>query len=163
MDVVLRLLEHRRWDKYCRRTNIATPDQITDGPFRRARLMSNKLRKNEHELLEAIKAIAPEWRGDLILNKNVTCARHRDKYNDGHSWILMLGEFEGGALVFDDGRRIEGPGWHKFDGQEYHHNEPHIGDKYSIVLYKPTKESCGAQIARRRKAKECSVASATEP
>ena len=153
MDVVLRLLEHRRWDAFCRRTNIATPDQIVEGTFRKARLMSNKPRQNEHELLDAIKAIAPEWRGDLVINKNVTCARHVDKYNDGHSWILMLGDFEGGSLVFDDGRRIEGVGkWHKFDGHVPHYNEPHIGDKYSIVLYKPTRESCAAQIARRRKA-----------
>ena len=158
MDDVLRLLESRRWDKFCRRTNIATIDQITEGPFRKARLMSNKLRKNEHALLQAIKDIAPEWRGDLVVNKNVTCARHVDKYNDGHSWILMLGDFEGGALVFDDGRRIERPReWHKFDGHEYHYNEPHIGDKYSIVLYKPTRESCAAQMARRRTAKACSA------
>ena len=158
MDVVLRLLEHRRWDAFCRRTNIATPDQIVvQGTFRKARLSSNKPRKNEQELLEAIKAIAPEWRGDLVLNKNVACARHVDKYTDGHSWILMLGDFEGGALVFDDGHRIEGVGvWYKFDGHVPHYNEAHIGDKYSIVLYRPTRESCAAQIARRRKEKASS-------
>ena len=160
MDVVLRLLEHRRWDAFCRWTNIATPDQIVvQGTFRKARLMSNKPRKSEHELLEAIKAIATEWRGDLVLNKNVTCARHVDKYNDGHSYILILGDFEGGALAFEGGRRIEGVGeWRKFDGRVPHYNESHMGDKYSIVLYKPTKESCGSQIARRRKAKAESAA-----
>lgn len=154
MDLVLQLLERRRWDRYCRRTNIARPEDIVDGTFRKARLQSNTPRKDEHELLAAIRAIAPEWLGSLVVNRNVTCARHTDRYNDGESYFLMLGDFEGGALVFEDGRRIESAGqWHKFDGKVPHWNEAHIGDKYSIVLFRPTKESCGSQIARRRRAK----------
>ena len=50
---------------------------------------------------------------------------------------MFLGEFEGGALVFEDGRRIEGKGsWHQFDGQVPHWNEGHTGCKYSIVVYR---------------------------
>ena len=41
MEEVLGLLEARRWDKYCRRTNIATPGQIEGDTFKRARLESN--------------------------------------------------------------------------------------------------------------------------
>ena len=80
MDEVLRLLEARRWDKYCRRTNIATPDLIEGDAFKRARLQSNKIRPNEHKLLEAIKAIAPEWHEntEVILNRDVQCKRHTD-------------------------------------------------------------------------------------
>ena len=55
----------------------------------------------------------------------------------GHSWILWLGDFQGGALVFEDGSRIEEKyKWHKIDGQIPHWNEPHEGTKYSIIVYK---------------------------
>ena len=160
MDEVLRLLEARRWDKYCRRTNIATPDLIEGDTFKRARLQSNKIRPNEHKLLEAIKAIAPEWHEntEVILNRDVQCKCHRDGANLDHSWILWLGDFDGGALCFDDGRRIEGTNtWHCFSGQDYHWNEPHTGRKYSVVLYRPTRESCARQIARRRRAQTLST------
>ena len=54
MDEVLRLLEARRWDKYCRGTNIATPDLIEGDSFKRARLQSNKIRPNELKRLPLI-------------------------------------------------------------------------------------------------------------
>ena len=48
-----------------------------------------------------------------------------------------MGDFTGGALCFDDGVRIEEQyKWHKFDGHVYHWNEPHEGEKFSIVLYR---------------------------
>ena len=54
--------------------------------------------------------------------------------------------------------RIEGANvWHCFSGQEYHWNEPHVGQKYSVVLYRPTRESCARQIARRRRAQTLSL------
>ena len=144
MDKVEELLEKRTWAKDCLRTNIAEPDQIIcrgkDGKFRVALLQSNLLRKNETELREAIKCIAPEWWGDdetkVVLNKNVQCRRHKDK-NKEHSWILWMGDYTGGALCFDDGTRLEEQyKWHKIDGQIPHWNEPHKGTKYGIVLYR---------------------------
>ena len=81
-----------------------------------------------------------------------------NRANLDHSWILWLGDFDGGALCFDDGRRIEGTNtWHRFSGQDYHWNEPHTGRKYSVVLYRPTRESCARQIARRRRAQTLST------
>lgn len=157
MDEVLSLLRSRRWDSSCRRTNIARPeDVIVSGTFKKARVQSNKLRDSEVDLLFAIQRIAPEWHDDtnVIVNKNVVCERHRDGYNIGRSWILWLGDFTGGALCFDDGTRIEGANtWHSFDGHDYHWNEPHEGEKYAIVLYRPSRESCARQIARRRREK----------
>ena len=71
-----------------------------------ALLQSEVLPKKEVELRELIKSIAPEWWGDeetkVLLNKNVTCKRHRDG-NDGHSYILWLPDYVGGELKFDDG------------------------------------------------------------
>ena len=142
MDKVEELLRKRRWAPDCLRVNIAQPDQIitrgTTGKVKIAKVRSNLLRKNEEELREAIKVIAPEWWDDetqVILNHNVQCKRHRDSSNKEHSWIIFLGDFTGGALCFDDGVRIdEQYRWHKINGHVYHWNEPHEGDKFSIVL-----------------------------
>ena len=50
---------------------------------------------------------------------------------------MWLGDFTGGALLFDDGTRIEEKyQWHKINGQIHHWNEPHEGNKYSIIIYK---------------------------
>ena len=59
--------------------------------------------------MKSIEAIAPEWWGDetrICINRNVQCKRHKDG-NKGHSYILWLGDLAGGALLFDDGTRIE--------------------------------------------------------
>ncbi len=72
----------------------------------------------------------------ICINRNAQCKRHKDA-NKGHSYILWLGDFTGGALLFDDGTRIEEKyQWHKINGQIHHWNEPHEGTKYSIIIYK---------------------------
>ena len=144
MDKVEELLRSRKWANDCLRVNIAQPDQIvtrgTSGKFKVAKVRSNLLRENEQELREAIKVIAPEWWDDetqVILNHNVQCKRHKDSSNMEHSWIIFMGDFTGGALCCDDGARFEEQyKWHKFDGHVYHWNEPHEGEKFSIVLYR---------------------------
>ena len=51
--------------------------------------------------------------------------------------FLWLGNFTGGALLFDDGARIEETyKWHKINGQIHHWNEPHEGSTSSIIIYK---------------------------
>jgi hypothetical protein len=126
----------------CLRANIVTPDKVQMWKSTKLALVeSNSPTKSRHdqELKRAIEAIAPEWWGDstrICLNRNVTCARHRDG-NKEHSYILWLGDFTGGALVFDDGTRIEEKNkWHKINGQTPHWNEPHEGTKYSIIVYR---------------------------
>jgi hypothetical protein len=102
MDLVQELLERRRWQKHCLRTNIVTPDKIKQYPAMKVALCeSNLLRKNELELRSAIEQVAPEWWGDdthVQLKKNVQCEKHRDS-NVGHSWLILLGEFTAGALL----------------------------------------------------------------
>jgi hypothetical protein len=101
---------------------------------------SNVLGKTERLLKEAIQLTAPEWWDDetkLTLNRNVKCERHKDGGNRNHSYVLFLGDFTGGALLFEDGTRIEEKyKWHKINGSIPHWNEPHEGTKYSIVLYR---------------------------
>jgi hypothetical protein len=166
MDKVEELLRKRRWAPDCLRVNIAQPDQIitrgTTGKVKIAKVRSNLLRKNEHELREAIRVIAPEWWDDetqVILNHNVQCKRHRDSSNKEHSWIIFLGDFTGGALCFDDGVRIdEQYRWHKINGHVYHWNEPHEGEKFSIVLYRNgSKKTKIQQIQDAQKRKKKAV------
>ena len=144
MDKLAELLAKRKWRKRCLRTNIAAPEDIQlSGKVRVALVASNNVRKDkEPELYEAIKEVAPEWSDDvkITVNKDVTAQRHRDG-NAGHSWLLWLGDFTGGELNFDDGTRIEKKGvWHKIDGRVHHWNEPHVGTKYGIILYRSDRE-----------------------
>jgi len=62
---------------------------------------------------------------------------HRDAGNAGPSLALFLGRFEGGALVTEDGRRLDEPGvLRAFDGRALHWNEPVTGGtKYSVIFY----------------------------
>ena len=168
MDREEALLGKRRWDNRCLRSNVAQPEFVVQvGTVKVAKIRSNVLNKEkEPELYEAIKAIAPEWWGDethITLNKNVTCKRHRDYRNEGSSWILFLGNFTGGALVFDDGARVEGKGvWHKIDGHKYHWNEPHEGTKYSIVLYRRTGPMRDTSLNKAWRAKHATPEAKTE-
>ena len=140
MDIVEFLMTRRPWEKKCLRANIVPKeDVITWGKVKLAYVESNALRGHEHLLRDAIRNISPEWwEGEtkVCLNRNVQCQKHRDG-NKGHSWILWLGDFTGGALVFEDGTRIEEKyKWHRINGSIPHWNEPHEGTKYSIVLYR---------------------------
>ena len=169
------MLNKRKWTKDCLRANIAQEDQIvyrgTKKNVKIAVLQSEVLPKKEVELRELIKSIAPEWFGDeetkVLLNKNVCCKRHRDG-NDGHSYILWLGDYTGGALLFDDGTKLtEKFVWHKINGQNYHWNEPHEGLKYGVVLYKQkakhTKQQQMALCRKRREEQEQQVSAPDTP
>ena len=70
------------------------------------------------------------------LNRSVEMKRHVDGRNFEGSLILLLGEFTGGALCFDDGRRITQTGvWHRFDGHLPHWVEPFEGERFSVILF----------------------------
>jgi len=159
MDELEELMSKRKWIKHSLRTNVAQPDDIhQSGKVKVAKIYSNLVRTREKDpmLYDAIKEIAPEWWGEetqIILNKDLTCKRHRDG-NKEHSWILWLGDFTGGALHFEDGTKIEEKyKWHKINGQTPHWNDPHEGTKYAIVLYRSTRApKCNnLHEARRRK------------
>ena len=166
MEEIEKMLATRRWAKDCLRANITEPEDIIQrGNIKISKLQSEVLPKKEVALREAIQAIAPEWWGDetqVLVNRNVKCKKHIDK-NDGHSYILRLGDFTGGALLFEDGTRLEDKHqWHKINGQIPHWNEPHEGTKYAVVLYKRaikhTKQQMMAKAIKKKKEREAQQA-----
>ena len=124
MDLVEQLMDTRKWQTRCLRYNIVKPEEVElCKKTKVASVESNVPRKgSRHDtaLTAAIREIAPEWWDDstrLCLNRNAQCQRHKDA-NKEHSYILWLGDFTGGALVFDDGTRIEEKyKWHRINGQ----------------------------------------------
>ena len=74
----------------------------------------------------------------FTINKNVTCYPHRDTANQGDTLIIFFGDYEGGALLTETGQRFEERlVWHRYKGDEVTHwNEPHFGDKYSVVAHR---------------------------
>ena len=94
-------------------------------------------------MLELVRQLLPDVGEPLMLtlNKNLTCARHRDGRNaSDYSYILFFGSYTGGELIVEEpgGDRIlsEKNAWHKFCGRDHdHYNLPHEGDKFSIVAH----------------------------
>jgi len=155
MEIVEFLMARRKWRNMCLRANIVTKDRIE--MYKKTRLAlveSNALGKSERLLREAIQLTAPEWWGDetkFCLNRNVQCEKHKDSGNRDHSYVLFLGDFTGGALLFEDGTRLEEKyKWHKINGTIPHWNEPHEGTKYSIVLYRSKPFAAKTNIINKR-------------
>ena len=142
------LLDNRTWSKTCLRENIADPEDLVlskNGKFRRVALMSNNVAHKiaqDRLLRKALSEIAPEWWGEdtqITVNKNVECKPHMDKNNAEYSYICFLGDYSGGALVFETGEIFDTPGqWHRIDANKLRHwNEPNTsGTKYSVIIYK---------------------------
>ena len=97
MDELLAALRAKRWTKHLRRNAFPVPCHTELAWAGNA----------NRSILELALRTAP--RQDLKiaqLNRSVQMGRHRDKFNMAGSLRLLLGEFEGGALCFDDGRRF---------------------------------------------------------
>jgi hypothetical protein len=141
------LLRNRTWSKSCLRLNIAKPEDVVTGStgFQRVLLQSelvHETTKQDQLLRQALSEIAPErWGAQtrVTANRNVVCQPHVDKNNAEYSYICFLGDYDGGALVFENGERVEEPyRWHKIDADKTKHwNEPITrGTKYSVVIYR---------------------------
>ena len=77
----------------------------------------------------------------VTINKNHAAARHVDKNNKGHSYIIGLGNYTGGELVFSDkksphyGTHSIKNKWLKFTGDTEHYVKPFKGTRYTLVYY----------------------------
>ena len=136
MEELIELVAQHKWTRNCRRLNLGGETKMYGKrPYLVKGHYSNIVKSGP--LLEAVQKMLPNIT-ELCLNKDVVCPPHVDKGNYGDSYILFLGDFEGGALVFFNGTRYEsknvwmGP----FSGQDLHWNEPITsGSKISIVAY----------------------------
>ena len=71
----------------------------------------------------------------ITVNKNLVCKPHKDK-NKNDSYILFLGDFEGGELIVGDRTIKQKNKYHKFNGKFEHYNLAITsGTKYSIIWF----------------------------
>lgn len=70
------------------------------------------------------------------VNRNCMCPPHKDKHNVGDSMLISFGDYTGGHIVID-GEKYNA--YHRptiFNGHLLeHYNEPHFGDKFSIIYF----------------------------
>ncbi len=110
MDELESLVRAHRFKRNEIRLNISPGERVHYGKkvYLKEGVFSNTLRSGpvlavcQHMLGADVNAVC--------LNRDVCCAMHRDKNNAGDSFICYFGDFEGGALVLDDGRRFEEKG-----------------------------------------------------
>ena len=107
-------------------------------------LAESRFNKQHPELLKMAKKLLkshdPNYRFQAVtINKNHASARHTDKYNRGKSYIIGLGNYTGGELVFEEGpykgsHNIKNR-WLKFEGDTPHFVRPFKGTRYTLVFY----------------------------
>jgi len=95
------------------------------------------------ECIELMQHHDPTFQFSTIqINDNTTCAKHIDSNNVGESYIIGIGEYQGGDLrVFG----VDGCDYvdvniknkfYKFDGSKFPHMTlPFTGNRFSIVYY----------------------------
>ena len=142
------LLEKRKFAGTRMRLNIArgaeTWTHAGGRVFLKEKVLSDVVRKGK--IFDLVQAQFP-WCEQLTLNKNTLCTKHTDR-NEGHSWICLLGDFEGGGLFVETPEGVrhlqEKEVWHEYNGRHPHWTEEWTGgDRYSVVAYRkpPKKET----------------------
>lgn len=98
--------------------------------------------RNRPDLWSLIKKIPVPLPYDCVqVNQNCQSGPHKDKNNVGLSFIMSLGDYEGGDLVIQapDGTEtahaLLGTEGLIFDGSCTHWNTHHEGTKYSLIFY----------------------------
>lgn len=88
------------------------------------------------ELVRIGKIICPFEFNKIQLNHNLTCPPHKDSHNQTQSILISFGDYVGGKLIIDKKTYSAFNTPTIFDGSKLeHYNEPHIGDKYSIIYF----------------------------
>lgn len=87
-------------------------------------------------LCQLIKEHDPIFKWTTItINKNLQTKPHTDSHNVGKSWIIGLGDYQGGELVIDGVEHDIKEKWLQFDGTIEHYTKPFIGTRYSLVFF----------------------------
>ena len=71
----------------------------------------------------------------IQVNKNIVCNPHTDKNNVGLSYIIGLGDYEGGNLMIEENENDIKNKFFLFDGKKIHYNKSFTGDRYSIIFF----------------------------
>ena len=143
MEDLERLIRAHKFTRNRNRLNLVNDEVVEylrrDGkhhPCLKRGILSNTLKSGP--ILDHVRTMLGPQITRVCLNKDVECAPHRDKKNAGESYVCYFGEFTGGALCLQDGRRYEGTHVRHgpFDGASIlHWNEKHEGIKYSVVAF----------------------------
>ena len=154
-DELHRSTIHKRSD----RANVVDPARRRRRTNGREYIVGGGVRSNTFvagPLFDAAMSLLPRHHPPfrlITVNHNVETYPHRDAHNSTRSWIIFLGDFQGGRLVFEDGtsfgRKYR---FFEFDGSVIHWNEPiRAGDKYSVIFYtNPRHERYIDAVARPR-------------
>lgn len=103
-----------------------------------------KLRTEHPEYEDIFKEFMNEYTdfkyNQVVINHNFEITKHTDAQNVGESYIIGLGDYEGGELCVDfDGNIVEKDIKHQFftfNGSKYAHwVKPFKGDRYTLVFY----------------------------
>ena len=151
-DRLLEMLVGTTWPRVCRRLNIVAPEHRQynrAGAERRCLVETKSMALSSRNrrckgIYDLVWQMLPQAYKDAhgegeyfiaTVNKNVQCYPHKDARNVGETVVLFLGDYSGGTLCLEDGRRIDKRRcWHFYRGSELEHwNEPHTGDKYSVI------------------------------
>ena len=100
--------------------------------------------KNHTDLLKAAREFLrkhdSKYKFEAVtINKNHSAAKHVDRNNKGFSYIIGLGKYTGGELVFESGpykgvHNIRNK-WLKFKGDHPHYVRNFRGERYTLVYY----------------------------
>ena len=71
----------------------------------------------------------------ITINKNFLCKPHVDGNNTGNSYIIGLGDYEGGELNVNGTKYDIHNKFLLFDGKVIHWTEPFVGTRYTLVYY----------------------------
>jgi len=103
----------------------------------------SKYNKKFPELYKILKKLMNFYDPDFTfttiqVNKNILSPPHVDKNNVGPSYIIALGDFEGGKLVIEGKEYNIKNRFKKFDGTLGHWVTPFKGTRYSLVFFTHT-------------------------
>lgn len=150
MDLILKQLQSIKFNNRVRK-NIS-PDAYDYLLFGKNHSLSKGKRVSVNntkfpKLFELLQKIIKDHDKDfhytgIIVNKNKKCNIHKDKGNIFKSYIIGLGNYEGGELMIENHRtgdiskyNIKNK-WLKFDGcKNYHWTNKFKGERYSIVYF----------------------------
>jgi len=90
----------------------------------------------------------------IQVNKDYMAALHVDKNNVGLSWIIGLGQYQGGRLWIADGSSTGlavdvRERWFRFDGAAPHLTLPFRGRRYTIIYFTHSCPTSGSSCATR--------------